>query len=257
MAAEQSIARRLLQAGPWTWLLAALCGWALLVWLAALLGMGAHPGEVTAAPAARLPQPSAPTPDRLGPLAQYAEAASRPLFTDDRRPRAFVATGTEEGGAGSDAAAFDYLLTGVLISPSLRMAILQPSAGGASQRVREGHAPEGANGWRLLEVRPRSALFDGPGGQMTLELRTFGAAGMPPKPEPVAADATADAAAEASNAAAAAATAAELPPPRQDAAGIDDIRRRIEARRAQLRQQQPAHAGDGDAPPRPLSGPGK
>ncbi|WP_374249142.1 hypothetical protein [Thermomonas sp.] len=252
MAAEQSIARRLLQAGPWTWLLAALCGWALLVWLAALLGMGAHPGEVAAAPAARLPQPTAPSPDRLGPLAQYAEAASRPLFTDDRRPRAFVATGAEEGGAGSDAAAFDYLLTGVLISPSLRMAILQPSAGGASQRVREGHAPEGANGWRLLEVRPRSALFDGPGGQMTLELRTFGVAGMPPKPEPVAADAAA-----AATDAVSATVEPPPPPPHDDAAGIDDIRRRIEARRAQLQQQQPAHAGDGDAPPRPLSGPGK
>ena len=42
-----------------------------------------------------LPQAAPATPDRVGPLTQYAEAAARPVFTQDRRPRSFMATGPE------------------------------------------------------------------------------------------------------------------------------------------------------------------
>lgn len=253
MVAERGGMQRFLRAGALTWLLAAVCGWALLLWLAALLGMGARVETASPPPAAALPPPAPHTPDRIGPLAQYAEAATRPLFTQDRRPRAFVATSPDEDGAGANSASLDFLLTGVLISPQVRMAILQPSAGGESQRVREGTAPEGAAGWRLLEVQPRRAIFEGAGGQMTLELRTFGAAAAPP-PERrdavpgAAASGAADAAADAAQAATDAA-AAEQP------VDLDDIRRRIEARRAQL--QQPPNSNTGSLPTRPLSGPAR
>lgn len=226
--------QRFRQAGPLTWLLAAVCGWALLLWLAALLGMGGRVAEASPAQDAALPQPVAAKPDRIGPLAQYAEAASRPLFTEDRRPRAFVATGADDGAAGSDSNAFDYILTGVLISPQARLAILQPSAGGASQRVRVGNAPEGAAGWHLLEVQPRRAVFDGPSGQMALDLRTFGVPGLPPgsvRP--------AEAADAAATAADAAASAPPPPPPADEAHRVEDLRRRIELRRTQLQQQTP------------------
>ncbi len=243
MALEQSLLQRAQRAGLTTWLLAAACAWALLLWLGAALGMGGRLAAPAALPPGPLPPPAAPAPDRIGPLSQYAEAAARPLFTEDRRPRAFIANAADPDAGGSGNA-FDYVLTGVLISPQARLAILQPGNGGQALRVREGAAPEGAPGWRLVELQPRQALFEGPGGQVALDLRVFGAPAPPPgmdKPEPPAAPAASDV----------------------DAASgqqqrLDDLRRRIEARRAQLQQQQPsAPAAASAGPARPLSGPGK
>lgn len=247
MSGGQGFAHSLGRARASTWLLATACLWALLLWLAAALGMGTRIEAAAAQAPGALPAPAAAVRERIGPLGQYAEAASHPLFMQDRRPRAFLAVAQSEGeGRG---ATLDFVLTGVLISPQVRLAILQPSAGGAAQRVREGAAPEGASDWRLLEVRPRAALFEGPGGQVALELRSFGVAG---SPEPRAG----------------APVPSMVPRPPQEgvrdagdsapdeARRIEDIRRRIEARRAQMRQQN-QDAGDGGGRLRPLSGPAR
>ena len=61
-------------------------------------------------------------PERLGPLSQYAETANRPLFADDRRPKPFSLQ--PENGEESQAKAFDYKLTSVMITPTFKMAIL-------------------------------------------------------------------------------------------------------------------------------------
>ena len=95
---ERSLLQRFAQARPLTWLLAGLCSWALLLWIGALLGMGGRVAAVEPLPAGALPQPRPATPDRIGPLVQYAEAAARPLFTQDRRPRGFLAS-VPEGDA--------------------------------------------------------------------------------------------------------------------------------------------------------------
>ena len=233
--AERALVRRLAHAGPLTWLLAALAAWAMLAWLAALLGMGGRIAPVEAAAAGPLPVAKAPSADRLGPLSQYADAASRPLFTVDRRPRAFMATGPEGNEGQAATQTLDFILTGVLISPQVRLAILQPPAGGDSQRVHEGKSPEGAAGWRLVEVQPRRAVFEGAGGQATLDLRTFGSASNPATPGQGGkrdGDLT---------------QVAPPPPPSPPPAGageqteqqrIETIRKRIEARRAQLRAAQ-------------------
>ncbi len=241
MAFERSAARRVLQAGPLTWLLAAVCGWALLLWLAALLGMGGRIGLVKAPDAMALPQPQEAAANRVGPLTEYPQALEHPLFTQDRRPRAFLAAGADAAVLGSGGGDLDFILTGTLITPQLRLAILQPSAGGDAQRVREGDVPEGAAGWRLIEVQPRRAVFEGVSGQMTLDLRTFGADAQP-TPQPVA-----------QGAAPAEPAATETPDAATDAQ-VDDIRRRIEERRAQLRAQGES-PGDAEQPSRPLSGP--
>lgn len=231
--AERSLLQRFDQAGPLTWLLAAGAGWAVLLWIGALLGMGGQVDEaVPPAAETALPQARPATPDRIGPLAQYAEAASRPVFTQDRRPRSFMATGPE-GDNVATSQSLDFVLTGVLISPQVQLAVLQPSGGGDAQRVRVGSSPEGGAGWRLVEVQPRRAIFEGAGGQSALDLRTFGEAGGPvatpvARPQPNAAVANA------------------VPPPRpqtadepqDEEARIDAIRKRIEARRAQLRAGQ-------------------
>lgn len=245
MASERRVAKRLLQAGPLTWLLAAACGWALLFWLATLVGMGGRIGLVKAPGNLALPQPLAAAGDRVGPLADYPQAIEHPLFTQDRRPRAFLAAGADAAVMGAGGGELDFILTGTLISPQLRLAILQPSAGGDAQRVHEGEAPEGAAGWRLIEVQPRRAVFEGDSGQMTLDLRTFGAGNQP-----------ASAAAPTDATATAPAPPADQPaaPEGPSAAQVDDIRRRIEERRAQLRAENGA-TGDTGQPSRPMSGP--
>lgn len=167
---------------PRTWLLATLAGWALLAWVLALAGMGRHVGKLADDPTLqpRLPQMRPSPPDRLGPFAQYSEIVSRPLFSDDRRPKPFS---LQPEGEADNANAFDYVLTSVLLVPGLRLAIIQPSAGGDSIRIKEGESAEQAASWRLVSVAPRSAIFEGPGGQRTLDLRVYdGTGGQPATP---------------------------------------------------------------------------
>ena len=246
MRTERSLLQRFAQSRPLTWLLAGFCGWALLLWVGALLGMGGRVAAVEPLPASALPQPGPATPDRIGPLIRYAEAAARPLFTQDRRPRGFLASVPEGEGEAAQSASLDFILTGVLISPQVRRAIVQPSGGGKAQRVREGSTPEGANGWRLLEVQPRRVIFEGSSGQVTLDLRAFGGSG--PPPAAVARNPT-DA-----TGAAPPPPAAGQAPPQSEAARIETIRRRIEARRAQLRAGSSSN-NNGAPPPSPASAP--
>ena len=246
--------------GPRTWLLGAVAGWAVLVLLLALLGMGGHiarladdPSLVRALPTLR-PAP----PPRIGPLAQYGEAAARPLFADTRRPQPFS---LQPEGQGEEAPQFEFVLTSVLQAPGLQMAIIQPSGGGESIRMKLGESPEEAQGWRLVELHPRSAIFEGPQGQKTLDLRTFdgtggeaptavarapqGAQPPPPSaPQPVSvqdADATEPASVSRATPPPAtprpASTPATATAPTSPEAQMDAIRRRIEARRAQLRAE--------------------
>jgi len=231
---ERSLLHRFEQAGPLTWLLAGCAGWALLLWLAALLGLGSAVAPTPRiAAAGMLPQAKPASPDRIGPLGQYAEAAARPVFTSDRRPHGFLATAPDDGdAAGAQNQSLDFILTGVLISPQVRMAFLQPGGGGQSVRVREGASPESAPGWRLVEVQPRRAIFQSSGGESSLDLRVFGDDAQVER-EVIAGNNTAKAAADAASAAQDAADTAPIP--MDEAARIQTIRKRIEARRAQMR----------------------
>lgn len=169
-------------ARPWTWLLAAGAGWGMLAWALALAGMGQRlPAQPEAAALAKpLPPLRKPVPGRIGPLGQYSEIGQRPLFATDRRPKPFFLQGQGEENA---AAAFDYVLTSVLITPSVKLAILQPPDGSQSLRVKLGDAPEPQPAWRLVSLDARSAVFEGPEGQKSLQLRVFdGAGGQRPTP---------------------------------------------------------------------------
>jgi general secretion pathway protein N len=274
---------RLDDAGPRTWLMATVAGWAVLAWLLALLGMGRHAQALDADPGLLrpLPQARATAPSRLGPLSQYAAIAQRPLFSQDRQPKPFFLQGQGEGEGQQTA--FDYVLTSVLITPTLKMAILQPADGSESVRVKLGDVPNSHPAWRLTSLDARSAIFEGPEGRRDMTLRVFdGQGGQPPtavgnataganRPQPVgvpvpppnAASANATrpggTAARAGNNAAQNRNAANTSPnatPNQPAsppavepsenapmtpeAQMEAIRKRIEARRAQMRQQQAA-----------------
>jgi general secretion pathway protein N len=246
---------RLDNVSPRTWLLATLAGWALLAWLLALLGMGGHVSPLADDPSLMqaLPKPPPSLPARLGPLAQYAEIGARPLFSDDRRPRPFSLQ--PEGEGETTANTFDYVLTSVLITPGLHMAIVQPTAGGDSIRIKLGESSEAAAAWRLVTLNPRSAVFAGPEGEKTLNLRVYDGNGgeaptqvstaTPPETMVDATGATADAATPAPPPAAPArkpvsptpSAPAKPAPVTSPEAQMDAIRKRIEARRAQLRQQ--------------------
>lgn len=247
-------------AAPRTWLLATLAGWALLLWLLALLGMGSSIATLkdvtTLQPVAQL---RTPPPERIGPLVQYSETASRPLFSEDRRPQPFS---LQPEGEVAQATGFDFVLTSVLLAPGLQMAIVQPSAGGESVRMKLGEAPDDARGWRLVELHPRSAVFEGPEGQKSLDLRTFDGTGgeapttvARPQPQDAAGRPATTAVPPVAMSPPKPTVATPTPPkpaattpagaaPMTPEAQMDAIRKRIEARRAQLRaeaqQQQPA-----------------
>ncbi|CAA9354125.1 MAG: hypothetical protein AVDCRST_MAG71-2939 [uncultured Lysobacter sp.] len=148
---------------------------------------------------------------------------------------------------------------------------LQPPDGATSVRVRVGDALETHPGWRLGTLNARSAVFDGPEGARTLELRVFdGQGGQAPTASSAPTGTRRPGAATPAGDADAAvppprpiverpgpqptpgtppATVAPpvAPPPRpettpspstSDQAQMEAIRQRIQARREQLRQQQ-------------------
>lgn len=248
---------RLDDAGPRTWLLGAAAAWALGAWLLAMAGMGGRIAPLDADPGLvqRLPEPAAAAPQRLGPASDYGRISARPLLSPNRRPQPFSLE--PESDEARPQETFDYLLTGVLMSPSLQMAIVQPANGGEPERIRVGQAPDAAPSWRLVSLSPRAAVFEGPDGEQSLALRSYdGAADVRAVAQPRAAERRARAAARRGAATPVRATPVQMDdatddgsaPPAPDAvqeadapetpqAQMEAIRNRIEARREQLRRE--------------------
>ena len=219
---------RIENAGPRTWLLTAVALWALCTWVLAAAGLGGRVEPLPEDPALLqpLPQGGAAAGERLGPPGQYAAIVDRALFAPDRQHRPFFLEAEEEGD-GEAPAGFDVVLTSVLITPGLEMAIVQREEDWAPISFRIGGSAPQAPGWTLVSVSPRNATFAGPEGERVLEMRVFdGAGGQPP-----------------TRTQAAPAEAAELPVPEPEfdtdptpASQAGSIRRRIEERRARLRE---------------------
>ncbi len=255
---------------PKTWLFAGIAGWAVCLWVFALLGLGERLGASDAEQTPqRLPATAIPRADRPGPQAQYAEIALRPMFSENRKPQKFVIDGT---GDEAQVNTFDYTLTSVMIASGLQLAILKPAADGAQPvRVKVGDAVETAPQWTLASLLPRSATFRGPEGDKVLELRVFNGVGgaVPPPIAQMAAPAGPGGPVGPGNPnmpgqpgiePAGPQSAPMVPPPpvanaEGDAANVstqvqlDAIRKRIEARRAQLRQQAAQEAQNPAPPP--------
>ena len=238
---------------PKTWLLAGIAGWAVCLWVFALLGLGNHLGNGdTAQTPQRLPSTAIPRADRPGPQAQYAEIAVRPIFAENRKPQPFTIDGA---GTEAQVNTFDYTLTSVMIASDVQLAILKPAADGAQPvRVKVGEALETAPQWTLASLLPRSATFRGPEGDKVLELRVFnGIGGAAPPPVAQIAQPAGPGAVINETMPGQPGNEQPVPPPpgvpppvqaaNADAANVstqvqlDAIRKRIEARRAQLRQQ--------------------
>ncbi|WNL46695.1 hypothetical protein RKE25_03400 [Dyella sp. BiH032] len=116
------------------------------------------------------PRPAAPLPDlrasaadlpRLLPLEQFGIVWQQPIFSPDRKP----ITRATKGGASLG----EMQLTGIILTSSLHMALLHTRGQDADVRVAEGSAlPDGS--WKLVEVKPRSAVFESATGRTELEL---------------------------------------------------------------------------------------
>ncbi|CAD0351133.1 MULTISPECIES: type II secretion system protein XpsN [Xanthomonas] len=202
-----------------TWLLATVVGWALLVCVLAVAGLGKRVELLPDDPALvqRLPTLPAPAPERLGAFEKYSEIAAHPAFAEDRLPHPFFLSGNDGSGAAST-----VRLTGVLLTDNFKMATLTLDPHD-SVRVKLGG--DAVKGWRLLALQPRSATIEGPGGTQTLELQVFnGQGGQPPT----------------ANAGAPAAPGATPPLPSPDAAAVQP---------PQPQPATPAQQPGGQAPP--------
>lgn len=233
---------------PPTLLLGAVCLWALSLLVLAMAGLGSRFSEA----AHDVKPPPIPTvsltrsQSRLGPIANYLEVGERPLMTADRRPAPVLAI---DGQAGS--ADLDVTLTSVLITSRLQLAILTSNKDAMSYRVRVGETVQGSN-WRLVQLEPRRAVIEGPSGQRVLDLRVFdGKGGEAPTPIAAATDSGA-ARQNNGNGGQGAQSPSSVPPSPSQAANdataqsppqvvqdeqVEAIRRRIEARRAQMRAE--------------------
>jgi general secretion pathway protein N len=163
-----------LDARGWLWVAAAT--WALLCALVALLGFGGR-YRLLADDASKVqPLPAvakATAAPALGPLESYAAASQRPLFYPDRKPIA-----VHVPGQNSSAQPLNVVLTSVIITPSVQMAIVQDVQTHASYRAKQGQALDGPySGWKLVSLTSRSAVFESGQGRQTLELRVFNGQG--------------------------------------------------------------------------------
>lgn len=148
----------------------------LLIALWAGVGRGAHWHDEAAPPklppvGATLPAPTVP------PLEQYGEVWQHPLFSPTRTP--------EAAAAGEAGASGDLQLTGVILLPGLKMAILHDKTSGRDYRVVEGQPSNG--GPALLELHPRSAVVEASGSHLQLQLipgPSPGADNVPPNASP-------------------------------------------------------------------------
>ncbi len=130
--------------------------------LALLAGLGRSVHWDAARPAAAQPQRQAPVrPPAPVPLQHYALVWQKPLFSPDRKPS------SQAAGPASNIG--DLALTGIILTPDVRIALLENARSHEQIRVREGATlPDGSN--RLVELRPRSAIFDAPSGRVELKL---------------------------------------------------------------------------------------
>ena len=215
--------------------LATLAGWAALTALVVYAGLGArftlHPDDPSLA--SPLPQVNlARAETRLGPLEDYAVIGQRPLFNADRLP---LPEDAETGSEGADEEAeaaqpLDVTLTSVVLTKDVGIALLTDNKTKETQSVRVGGMLEGEqSGWKLAQLEPRRAIFEGPTGRTEVELRVFDGSGGQ-SPTPLGRKTEGEGEGEA-------AQPAEQPEEMTPETRAEMIRARIEERRRQMREE--------------------
>ncbi|MEJ2385211.1 MAG: hypothetical protein P8Y54_12610 [Xanthomonadales bacterium] len=165
------------------------------------------------------------------PIETFSVITERPVFNESRQPEFFEETDEEKlaeneaAAANADVEPPEVTLSGVVITPTQRIVILQPKGAEESLIALEGNPLEGDFGsWEVKSIEPRSALLtSGSGEEVRVDLQIHDAMiAEPPKPPPTARSDDGDAAA---------ADGDDRPLSR-----AEEIRQRIAERREELRR---------------------
>lgn len=173
---------------------------------------------------------------------RYASIVQRPLFSADRRPPPPEAGAETATVDAAPAVPLNVVVTSIVLTGDKRFVIVTDPATNKSQTLTVGAALAGEqSGWRLAELQARRAVFDGPGGRSSLDLRVFdGQGGEPPTPVSEPAPASPNQVATAANpqgTGGAADGQAKPSDPDSPEARAEAIRKRIEERRRQMREE--------------------
>lgn len=138
----------------------------ILAWQLSGVGMGIDPAEPSLETAEPLPvAPGVAEVERLASLKEYDLILERPLFNEDRArwvPPPVVPVEGPEGNGKKDIpdVKLDVRLTGVIISPDLKIALLADNTTKQSMSVREGMPLTGPlAAWEVATISPREVAF--------------------------------------------------------------------------------------------------
>jgi general secretion pathway protein N len=222
-----------------TWMLGAACLLLLGLTLAEFFGFGSGYRLAPDVASARPPAQAVKLDEgarKLPPWPEYgSDMLARPIFNEDRKPTPVNAK-TDEAAAQPLKAA----LTGVIIAGELKLAMVKDEASSKTVRLRPGqNLPGEQSPWKLVDVQPRSVTFEASGlGQKELKLQVSDKPNVAPPPAP-GEKPNANQSGLMQSAAANDPFYGQLkqqPAPQGDV-NPDEIRRRIEERRKQLREE--------------------
>ncbi|NII11279.1 general secretion pathway protein GspN [Oleiagrimonas sp. C23AA] len=148
---------------PWLAMVVALV---LALLVALVLGWGQQVSwdRAPVEPATGAHKPVASRAATSPPPTRFAAAWEHPLFSADRQPHEAT------GGNGEHVSLGDLVLTGIILTPGLHMALMHDAHGDKDVRVREGETlPDSA--WRLKSLAARHAVFVGGGPRTELTLK--------------------------------------------------------------------------------------
>lgn len=161
------------------------------------------------------------------PLTTFAAIDQRPLFNEDRRPAPVEAT------AATDAppqVPLNIQLTGVIVTPDTRIALITDKTRNQSLSLKVGMPLEGDQAaWTLVQINPRSVVFESVNNERSeVELEVAGAMAPPPNTRSPGGAPPGD-------------VKQANPPaggqPVQSGSSNEDLAKRIEARRRQMREE--------------------
>jgi general secretion pathway protein N len=175
---------------------------------------------------------------KLPPETDFAETNARPIFNEDRKPTPDI---PPDAPVVPPSAPLNISLTGVILTPQLRLAMIHDNAKNDPFSVKEGMPlPGDLGGWTLTKVKQRSAMFkESAGDEVEVELSTAVAgpkAGTPPRPTGAAAAPAAPPAGSSGNQFGPR-PAAPPAPAKPDSAQAEQMQHRIEERRKQMRDE--------------------
>jgi general secretion pathway protein N len=194
---------------------------------------------------------------RLGPWDNFAEVNTRPLFNEDRRPTPPMPPDAQ--APATPIPKLDVVLSGVIITSKMRLALVKEKGKEKSMTVKEGGAMPGEwAAWSLAEVKPRSAVFKNSAGESaTVELIAVANSQKPTPPPPPRLPQPAPATPPVAGQAPPAGQPPQIPPAPAQSGAPDatatDLQQRIDARRQQIREQQQQQQAPQPAPPQPAA----